>query len=69
MAIKQGPGRPSLGERTKMTVRVPCPVYDALRREAHERGISMNQLVSELASEHLDANTHQEHTHREAVPA
>ena len=52
-----------------MTVRVPCPVYDALRREAHERGISMNQLVSELASEHLDANTHQEHTHREAVPA
>ena len=36
-----------------MTVRVPSDVYDALRREAKARGISMNQYVSEVAATHL----------------
>lgn len=36
-----------------MTVRVPSDVYDALRREAQTRGISMNQFVAEVAATHL----------------
>lgn len=36
-----------------MTVRVPSDVYDALRREAAARGISMNQFVAEVAAAHL----------------
>lgn len=36
-----------------MTVRVPSDVYDALRREAKARGISMNQYVAEVAATHL----------------
>ena len=36
-----------------MTVRVPSDVYDALRREAAARGISMNQYVAEVAAGHL----------------
>lgn len=36
-----------------MTVRIPSDVYDALRREAEARGISMNQYVAEVAATHL----------------
>lgn len=50
---RSGPGRPALGERTRMTVRVPSDIYEALRREAKARGISMNQYVAEVAATHL----------------
>ena len=36
-----------------MTVRVPSDIYEALRREAKARGISMNQYVAEVAAAHL----------------
>ncbi|RBA33805.1 toxin-antitoxin system HicB family antitoxin [Dietzia maris] len=67
---RSGPGRPALGERTRMTVRVPSDVYDALRREAKARGISMNQYVAEVAAAHLGMPKAVSHfDDQEAIPA
>lgn len=48
-----GTGRPSMGDRTQLTVRIPPEVHQALRDEAHSRGISMNQTLLEIAADHL----------------
>lgn len=62
MATKRpGPGRPSLGERTALKVRLPVDLYEAVRAEAESRGISMNQVVVEIASRSLE--------HKEALSA
>lgn len=54
MATKRtGPGRPPLGERTRVPVRMPTDVYEALRDEARTRGISMSQYMADLAAIHL----------------
>lgn len=54
MATKQSrAGRPSLGERTRVPVRMPSDVYEALRIEAKSRGISMSQYMADLAAMHL----------------
>ncbi|MFN3865268.1 MAG: toxin-antitoxin system HicB family antitoxin [Demequina sp.] len=67
---RSGPGRPALGERTRMTVRVPSDVYDALRREAAARGISMNQYVAEVAATHLGmSEAVSSYDDQEAIPA
>jgi predicted HicB family RNase H-like nuclease len=46
-------GRPSLGERMRVPVRMPPEVYEALRVEAKSRGISMSQYMADLAAIHL----------------
>jgi len=62
MATKRpGPGRPSLGERTALKVRLPVDLYEAVRAEAESRGISMNQVVVEIATRSLE--------HKEALSA
>lgn len=53
-----------------MTVRVPSDVYDALRREAKARGISMNQYVAEVAATHLGMpEAVSNYDGQEAIPA
>ena len=42
-----------MGERTRITVRIPPQVYEALRTEARSRGISMNQYLADVAASHL----------------
>lgn len=54
MAMKRpGPGRPPLGERMRVPVRMSPEVYEALRLEARTRGISMSQYLADLAAIHL----------------
>lgn len=54
MATKRpGPGRPSLGERMRVPVRMSPEVYEALRLDAKSRGISMSQYMADLAAHHL----------------
>ena len=53
MATRVGTGRPSLGDRTQLTVRIPPGIHQALRDEAQSRGISMNQALLEIAADHL----------------
>lgn len=54
MATKKSrAGRPSLGERMRVPVRMPPDVYEALRIEAKSRGISMSQYMADLAAMHL----------------
>lgn len=54
MATKRpGPGRPTLGERMRVPVRMSPEVYEALRVEARTRGISMSQYLADLAAMHL----------------
>lgn len=54
MATKRpGPGRPSLGDRMRVPVRMSPSVYEALRVEARSRGISMSQYMADLAAIHL----------------
>lgn len=36
-----------------MTVRLPEPVYEKLRREAFERRVAMNEVVVEALEEHM----------------
>lgn len=50
---RTGAGRPSLGERMRIPVRMSPEVYEALRLEAQARGISMSQLLADLAAVHL----------------
>ena len=50
---RTGAGRPSLGERMRVPVRMPSEVYEALRYEAQTRGVSMSQLLADLAAVHL----------------
>lgn len=50
---QRGRGRPSLGERMRVPVRMPSEVYEALRVEAKSRGISMSQYMADLAAVHL----------------
>lgn len=53
MATKRSVGRPSLGERMRVPVRMTPEVYEALRVEAKSRGISMSQYLADLAAIHL----------------
>ena len=50
---RPGAGRPSLGERMRVPVRMSPEVYEALRHEAQTRGSSMSQLLADLAAVHL----------------
>ena len=49
-ATKSAPtrrGRPYCGQREAFTIRIPTKDAAALRRDAEERGITLNQLASE----------------------
>lgn len=41
-------GRPNLGQRVEMTVRVPPELRDAVREAARGSGVSENQLLQSL---------------------
>lgn len=54
MTRKQiGPGRPPLGDRKRVPVRMSPEVYEALREAAKVRRISMSQYMADLAASHL----------------
>lgn len=53
MATKRTAGRPSLGERMRVPVRMTPEVHEALRIEAKSRGVSMSQYLADLAAIHL----------------
>jgi predicted HicB family RNase H-like nuclease len=40
-------------EPHQMTVRLPEPVYERLRREAFERRVPMNEIIVEALREHM----------------
>ena len=49
-----------------MTIRLPETVYEALRREAFRRRISMNEIIAEALREHQDAGGVAIRSHEEA---
>lgn len=50
MAMHRRPGRPSKGQRELVRARLPKPLAAALRAEAQDRGLSINDLIGELVA-------------------
>jgi len=50
-------------ESHQMTVRLPGPVYEKLRREAFERRVAMNEIIAEALREHLPDDDKGERDH------
>lgn len=50
-AMHRRPGRPSKGERELVRARLPKPLASALRAEAQERGLSINDFLVSLIEE------------------
>lgn len=41
-------GRPSKGDRTPISARVPIPLYDAAKSHAEQLGMTLNDFLGEL---------------------
>lgn len=57
-------GRPSKGDREEVKMRVPRPLADALRAEASRRGVTINNLLAEIASREVGVP----YTNEESLP-
>jgi hypothetical protein len=46
--------RGSMVDSHAMTIRLPGPVYEALRREAFDRRVPMTEIITEALQAHMD---------------